>query len=133
VKLVLQNHPRPPLQLAGLRLTLLEVYNRTSKYDVTLTALEESGTLRTWFHYNSDLYSAATMGGIAKRLEAVLRCVVGQPDVRLATIEERLHEVVEEHRQGQVKELDTLRLRTFGAPKRKPVERVWLEHVREHR
>jgi amino acid adenylation domain-containing protein len=76
VAFVLQNAPQASQELwPGLTLSLLEIGNPTSKFDMTLYMAETVGTLSGTLEYNPDLFDAATMARLASHYERLLAWV----------------------------------------------------------
>ena len=82
----LQNTPMPPLELAGLRIRLLEVERRTAKYDLYLTFAEREGTLRGELEYATDLFEPATIRRIARHYVQLLEGIVARPEAPLSAL-----------------------------------------------
>ncbi|MFB2923834.1 condensation domain-containing protein [Aerosakkonema funiforme] len=87
VLFVLQNAPMPPLELPGLTLTLLEVDNKTAKFDLALFLTEtDEGIQGTW-NYSTDIFEATTIARITGNFQTLLNNIVTQPDARLSNLE----------------------------------------------
>jgi amino acid adenylation domain-containing protein len=86
VQFSLQNTPTQALELPGVRLTLLENHNRTTKYDFTVFLFDEPEGLRTTLEYNVDLFDEATIGRFLHHWETLLTGAVASPDLRLAEL-----------------------------------------------
>ncbi|HEY0101521.1 MAG TPA: amino acid adenylation domain-containing protein [Pyrinomonadaceae bacterium] len=87
VLLVLRNTPIEPLQLSGLKLSLLETENLTSKFDVALFMEETAGGLAAVWNYSTDLFDSDTIERMARHFEGLLYSAVAQPDVKLDEFE----------------------------------------------
>jgi non-ribosomal peptide synthetase component F len=98
VKLVLQNAPAPPMRLANLELSPVEVENPYAKFDLLLTLWEGEGGLGGTFEYKEALFARATVEDMIGDYEAVLRAVVSEPNARLS----RLDELIAGRRRGRV-------------------------------
>ena len=61
VMFALQNTTQVPLRLPGLKVERLDLGRETSKFDLSLYAIETSEGLKLSFEYNSDLFDAATI------------------------------------------------------------------------
>jgi amino acid adenylation domain-containing protein len=83
----LQNTPQIPLQLPDLELSVMDVDNGTSKYDLVVNVWEVGRELKGTFEYNSDLFTAATIALLQRHYESLLRSVVVHPDVPLSSLE----------------------------------------------
>ncbi len=80
VLFVLQNAPMPPLELPGLRLTVLDPPSETAKFDLTLFIAATSHGLAGSFSYRTDLFDAGTIGRLSERLLTLLRDATEHPD-----------------------------------------------------
>ena len=85
--LVLQNAPMPALELPGLSLSVMQVDDGTSKFDLVLSMFETPDGLHTTWIYNTDLFDAATVARMAGHFETLLRSIVEQPDTQLNALE----------------------------------------------
>ncbi|WP_186032206.1 non-ribosomal peptide synthetase [Burkholderia gladioli] len=91
VMLVLQNAPLEATALPGLRLEPAGSAASTSKFDLTLTVTEtghgeEGGGLRASLSYDTDLFDASTVAGMAAHFMRVLEAAVARPDARLDSL-----------------------------------------------
>ncbi len=87
VLFVLQNAPMPPLKLPGLTLTLLEVENKTAKFDLALFLTEKDDGIQGNWNYSTDLFEATTIARMTKHFQTLLNNIVAQPDARLSNLE----------------------------------------------
>jgi hypothetical protein len=106
VKFVLQNDPPTELDLEGLTLSPISSENRTAKFDLLITIVNQKQGLTGALEYNTDLWSAATIGRMLKNFETLLTHVVGDPDARLSYLKESLNEA---ERQQQLKEQEAVK------------------------
>jgi amino acid adenylation domain-containing protein len=83
---VLQNAPMPALELARLRLALMDVPGETAKFDLTLSLEESSGALSGELEYNSDLFDAATIARMLDHYRRLLESIVSNTGARLADL-----------------------------------------------
>jgi alpha-ketoglutarate-dependent taurine dioxygenase len=84
VMFILQNAPLPALELPGLTLTPLDTREETSVFDLTLSFIESAqGPIRVLCRYNTDLFEAATITRLLRRLETLLSTAAAQPEARL--------------------------------------------------
>ncbi|MEW6367290.1 MAG: amino acid adenylation domain-containing protein [Acidobacteriota bacterium] len=86
VMLALQNTPRPPLELSGLTLELLDVDCGAARFDVTFFMEDTPRGLVTKAEYNTDLFGSATITGMLEHLRAVLDGVLRRPDDRVSRL-----------------------------------------------
>ncbi|MGW0788750.1 amino acid adenylation domain-containing protein [Streptomyces sp. NPDC002911] len=90
--IILQNHtPAAPVDLPGLTACGVPVDLGVSKFDLSFTFTEtydDSGTpsgMRAAVDYATELFDAATVGGLAGRLVRLLTAVTTDPERRLST------------------------------------------------
>jgi natural product biosynthesis luciferase-like monooxygenase protein/amino acid adenylation domain-containing protein/FkbM family methyltransferase len=86
VMLVLQNAPRPALDLPGLALRPRLVDSGTAKFDLLLFLWEAEGRLTGLLEYSTELFDAATMRRLLGHYEALLRAAVTDPGQRLSRL-----------------------------------------------
>ena len=87
VLFVMQNAPRPTLEMAGLTLMPVAIDSGTAKFDLALFVSEtETGIVGSW-KYNSDLFDRETIAQMSNRFETLLGSIVAQPNSRLKTLE----------------------------------------------
>ncbi|MBU6399476.1 MAG: amino acid adenylation domain-containing protein, partial [Verrucomicrobia bacterium] len=84
VLFALQNAPLPPLQLPGLRQSLLELDPGVAKVDLTLEVQEQAQGLRASFNYATDLFEPPTIQRLATHWRALLQAMVADPQQRLS-------------------------------------------------
>ncbi len=80
---VLQNAPMPSMSLPDLELSMLQLDDGTSRFDLTLSMFETSEGLSATWIYNTDLFDEATIARMALRFQHLLSSIVAQPDARL--------------------------------------------------
>jgi amino acid adenylation domain-containing protein len=83
VMFVHQMAPRERLELPGLSLERVDVGNETSKYDLTLYAVEREESLSAWIEYSTDLFDAAAVRRMLGHFETVLASVIEEPGRRV--------------------------------------------------
>ena len=74
-----QNMPTSELQFLGLRTVPLEISTDTAKFDLTLTMIEEAGSLMGSVEYNTDLFDAATVERMVDHYQTLLEGIVANP------------------------------------------------------
>jgi amino acid adenylation domain-containing protein len=86
VMLSMLNTPMQPLHLHGLedRRTMLD--SGTSKFDLTLYAIEEPNGLNFTCEYNTDLFHSDRIERMLGHLEVLLEGIAGDPDRRLSEL-----------------------------------------------
>ena len=86
VMFVLQNASAPERRLPGLKPSFLNVGEQTSKFDLTLAAVETKEGIRTTIEYNSDLFDTETIERMLGHLQVMLEGVVADRDHRIAEL-----------------------------------------------
>ena len=87
VMFILQSQPLPGLKLHNLRSSpIVEINPKTSKFDITISLIEQEGALTTVFEYNPDLFDAATISRMAEHYEELLKGILKDPDQHLADL-----------------------------------------------
>jgi non-ribosomal peptide synthetase component F len=102
---VLQNAPMPPLELAGLTLSILEFDVGMSRHDLSVTLWEVSEGIQGLFKYKTDLFEAATVARMVRGFQTLLNQVVIQPDMRIDDLAEILAEAERQHQIEQQKQI----------------------------
>ncbi|HKY27538.1 MAG TPA: amino acid adenylation domain-containing protein [Pyrinomonadaceae bacterium] len=87
VMFALQNAPRAEFKLSGLSLRRIRVPTKTSKFDLTLFAMEIAETLNLTIEYNTDLFDEARIERMLEHLQTLLNDVVRQPEARIGELE----------------------------------------------
>ncbi|MCU7496664.1 MAG: amino acid adenylation domain-containing protein [Ignavibacteria bacterium] len=64
----------------------LEIPANTSKYDISLSAVEEKDGLRLAFEYNTDLFDKETMERMFRHYERILESIIDNPELRIRDI-----------------------------------------------
>ncbi|MGD2093292.1 MAG: condensation domain-containing protein, partial [Candidatus Aminicenantes bacterium] len=86
VMFVLQDAPMAPRQLRGLTLTMHEVDNRTSKFDVLLAVMETGSGIMASLQYNTDLFTAARMKRMLGHYRILLKGIADNPQQRISEL-----------------------------------------------
>ncbi|HKH49831.1 MAG TPA: amino acid adenylation domain-containing protein, partial [Thermoanaerobaculia bacterium] len=84
--LTFQNVPVGKADLGALALTPVEVEGQTSKFDLTLTLVEEAGGLMGRLEYAGDLWDRATVERWASSFVRLLEGAVAAPEDRVAEL-----------------------------------------------
>ncbi len=84
--LSLQNTPMQPLELLGLKLSRMKADSGTSKFDLSLYAIEKPEGLSCAFEYNTDLFNADRIERMQGHLQALLEGIVAHPEQRLSEL-----------------------------------------------
>ncbi|MDQ1592735.1 MAG: hypothetical protein QOG71_3362 [Pyrinomonadaceae bacterium] len=86
VAFVLQNVPIPALEIAGLKINLLEIESESAKYDLTVLMEETEHGLKGFFEYNTNLFDASTIERFINHYRILLEAVARNPEARLAEL-----------------------------------------------
>ena len=100
VMFALQNAPMPPLSLAGLQLSVMEVPIETAKFDLSLSIEESPNGLAGVLEYNSDLFDADAANRMLGHYCRLLESVVSEAETPLSALpwltETESHQIVDE-------------------------------------
>ncbi len=83
VLFVMQNTPRPVLDLPGVKVDWLELGTETSRFDVVLFVSENEGQIKGSWVYNADLFERATIERMSTEFKHLLEQVVNDPKIRV--------------------------------------------------
>jgi non-ribosomal peptide synthetase component F len=83
VKFVLQNAPRPKLEMDRLHLTELELESRAAKFDLLVNVLQQDKALRVLWEYSSEIFRESTVQRMAECYLALLQRIVSNPELRM--------------------------------------------------
>ncbi|OHX36745.1 hypothetical protein BJL95_07520, partial [Methylomonas sp. LWB] len=87
VMFVLQNHDSLALSLPDLEVAVLEDDTRTAKFDLTLHIQDwPDGRLSGSFEYNTDLFDAETVTGLARHYFILLQAALERPQIRISEL-----------------------------------------------
>ena len=86
VMVVLQNAPSASLDLPGLTLSLLDLPNNTSKFDLTLILAEVDDCLQGVIEYSTDLFDRTTIDRLLGHFQVLLAGIVTDADTRLSDL-----------------------------------------------
>ena len=84
---VLQNMEIPEFTMDGLKFTDYEITNRAAKFDITLEALEKQDGIQFSLEYCPALFKTETMERFASHFENILKQVVENPEIEIASME----------------------------------------------
>ncbi|MCX6580883.1 MAG: amino acid adenylation domain-containing protein [Candidatus Aminicenantes bacterium] len=87
VMFVLQNMESPGIQLPGLTMTSSPFESNTSKFDLTLTALEKEGKLTLSFEYGAALFAEETILRFREYFKNILVSIIERPGRKISAIE----------------------------------------------
>jgi amino acid adenylation domain-containing protein len=86
IMFILQNAPVPEYELPDLTLSVIQIENRTSKFDITLSMSEAEDGLSGDIEYNIDLFDLSTIQRLIAHYEALLMAIVANPDSRIGEL-----------------------------------------------
>jgi amino acid adenylation domain-containing protein len=86
VGFTLQNTPRCPLELAGLKAEELEIYSGITRFDLELYLEEGDYGLQGYVNYNADLFDEATMIRMLERFQTLLTGIIADPGRRISDL-----------------------------------------------
>jgi len=119
---VLQNAPMPPLELAGLTLSILEFDVGMSRHDLSLTLWEVSEEIQGLFEYKTDLFEAATVARMVRGFQILLNQVIIQPDIKIYDLAEILAEAERQQQIEQQKQIQISGIQKLKMAKRKVIK-----------
>ncbi len=76
---VLNNAPVEKLNIAGMALEVIEIENKTAKFDLVLNALETDDAIQFKLEYNTDLFNRDTMERLSDHYKTIIRSVCADP------------------------------------------------------
>ncbi|MBW4575238.1 MAG: amino acid adenylation domain-containing protein [Aphanothece sp. CMT-3BRIN-NPC111] len=82
----LRNAPMPALELSGLSLTLLEVEQGTTQFDLSLDMQEVAQGLKASVEYSTDLFDSATITRMLGHFQTLLEGIVADPNQPLSNL-----------------------------------------------
>ena len=121
VKLVYQNAPMPPLELADLTVEVLGIESGTTKVDLQLTMFEEKDGLKGWLEYNEHLFEATTVSRLSSQFVMLLNTIVAQPQLRLSDLDQVLKDAGKQFEAIASKETSESRSQKFKTIRRKAI------------
>ena len=86
VLFVLQNAPKYELELPGLKLEWLPIYNGTAKFDIALHVAERPEGLSCMMEFNTDLFESSTISRMLGHWRVLLESVAADADQRIASL-----------------------------------------------
>lgn len=86
VLFVMQNTPRPVLELTGLKVDWLELGSETSRFDLVLFVAESGEQITGTWVYNAELFERTTIEQMSTQFEKVLGEVVKDPFVKIDSL-----------------------------------------------
>jgi amino acid adenylation domain-containing protein len=87
VMFVMQNNPMPELKLGGMTMSPLIIEGATSKFDLTLSIMEEAdGNMSGWLEYNTDLFDQVQIESLIGHYNTLLRGIINNPEEKLSRL-----------------------------------------------
>ncbi len=86
VLFALQHAGGRPLELSGLKTSIVELERSTSKFDLAVLTLESDEGLRLSFEYSTELFEADTIDRMLEHYEMLLRAALEDPGRRVAEL-----------------------------------------------
>ncbi|MEZ4593225.1 MAG: amino acid adenylation domain-containing protein [Chloroflexota bacterium] len=86
VLFIYQNMPRPTLDWPDLKVTRRRLDLDVTKFDLTLTVIEQDNGLQCLFEYNSDLFAAATIERLFGQMQTLLSGVLAAPTTAVSQL-----------------------------------------------
>ncbi|APF18147.1 amino acid adenylation domain protein [Caldithrix abyssi DSM 13497] len=83
---VMNNAPVEKLQLPGLEIELIELENKTTKFDLILNVTDGDLPLKCKLEYNTDLFNDQTMDRLIAHYLKILEEIVADPQIRVGQI-----------------------------------------------
>ena len=83
---VLNNAPIKKLQLPELEISLIEIENKTTKFDLILNITETDEGLKGKLEYNTDLFNAGTMQRLVEHYQILTQSVLKKPQMQVAEL-----------------------------------------------
>jgi non-ribosomal peptide synthetase component F len=79
-KFVLQNAPRPKLEMAGLQLSEIELNSGIAKFDLLINVFQQDGNLRMLWEYSTEIFRESTIKRMVECFVTLLESVAANPD-----------------------------------------------------
>ncbi|HLK58120.1 MAG TPA: amino acid adenylation domain-containing protein, partial [Chthonomonadaceae bacterium] len=86
VMFILQNAPHSRMQAPGMQADIVEAEVVSSKFDLTLVAMEDQGQLQMWLEYNTDLFSEERMLRLLGHYDTLLQGIVADPRRKISAL-----------------------------------------------
>lgn len=86
VMFVLQNRQAQAMELPGLKITPLEFDAGTSRFDISVDALEQDDALHLYFEYNTDLFDAASIRRMQEHYQLLMEAMIAHPEARISKL-----------------------------------------------
>ncbi|WP_258169736.1 non-ribosomal peptide synthetase [Nostoc sp. 'Peltigera membranacea cyanobiont' N6] len=86
VMFVLNNAPKPEIELTGLTVSSLPIESAIAKFDLTLGMENTNNGLVGWWEYNTDLFSRSTIERMTGHFVTLLEAIVANPQERISQL-----------------------------------------------
>ncbi len=86
VMFVMNNAPVEKLQLPGLEFELVEIENKTAKFDLILNVTDGQEALQCKLEFNTDLFKEETMERFIRHYLKILDEIVTKPEIKIGEI-----------------------------------------------
>jgi non-ribosomal peptide synthetase component F len=83
---VLLNAPVDDLELAGLKISPVDMEDAATQYDMVWHMWEKGEQLAGMVHYSTDLFDASTIDRILGHFQRLLEGIITSPEQRLSPI-----------------------------------------------
>ena len=83
---VMNNAPVEKLQLPGVEIELIELENKTTKFDLILNVTDGDLPLKCKLEYNTDLFNDQTMDRLIGHYLMILQAIVTNPQIKVGQI-----------------------------------------------
>ncbi|EAZ91770.1 non-ribosomal peptide synthetase [Crocosphaera chwakensis] len=87
VLLVFQNAPVPPLELSGLTIKPLQLYEGEARFDLVLFIEETSEGIKGTWKYKSNILNPSTIYQLSNHFQTLLQKIVNNPDLTIEELE----------------------------------------------
>ncbi len=86
VAFVYQNFPIESVELSALKISPHEIESGISRYDLTLTLVENESGMVGYFEYNTDLFEESTVLRMSRHFQTLLEQVVRNPKQKVSDV-----------------------------------------------
>lgn len=86
VMLVVENAPSKPIEIDGLSWNILEIDNKTAKFDITLMLTETESGLQGKWEYNCDLFADTTITRFTEHLQMILAGMTSETTQKISEL-----------------------------------------------
>jgi amino acid adenylation domain-containing protein len=117
----LLNAPLPPLETAGLSMSLVEFDNETSVFDLSLYLTDTERGMTGALRYNTDLFDSSTVARLARHFEMLVGKVTSDPAAAINELVGALAEADREERSSRQDEFKATRQRMLKSMSLKPL------------